>query len=71
MENLSVEKDYGWKRSDSDNPISYKIKEFDAAIYLVNSLGEAHEVSPKGDLALLALGHVGLEAWRKARELSK
>ena len=71
MENPSQEKSSGWNRSDSEHPIKYSIKEFDSSIFLVNSLGEAFEVSPKGDLALLALGHTGLEAWRKAKALSK
>lgn len=36
-----------------------------AAQIMVN--GKPYEVSPLGDLSLLALGHVGLMAWREAR----
>jgi hypothetical protein len=30
--------------------------------------GEAYEVSPLGSLGLLALGDLGLNAWRESRE---
>jgi len=67
----SVEKNFGWIRSDSKDAIHFELKEFNKAIYLINQRGEAIEVSEKGGLEIMALGHIGHFAWLKARKLNQ
>lgn len=71
MEKELEEKNFGWIRSDSEQAVRYEIKEFDHSVYLVNQHSEAIDVSPKGSLGLMALGHIGHLAWKKARQLRK
>ena len=65
----SVEKNFGWSRSDSKDSIHFEVKTFKQKVYLVNQKGEAFEVKEKGGLEIMALGHVGQFAWRKAKRL--
>ncbi len=69
MEKELEEKNFGWIRSDSEQAAQYEIKVFDQKVYLINQVGEAVEVTPKGSLGIMALGHTGHLAWLKARQL--
>ncbi len=63
------EKNCGWLKSSSKLLAKYQIKKVENHLYLINRLGEIHQVSSKGSLALLALGSVGVKAWKEAKKL--
>ena len=67
---MSQEKNSGWKATKLESNSTFVIKEFNDKVYLVNQRGETVEVSPKGSLAVLALGSIGQEAWQKAKSIA-
>ena len=66
---VSLEKNFGWRKNNSSEYTHFRIKEHDGQVLLVNKRGNFHEVDSLGSLALLALGNIGIEAWRKAKKV--
>lgn len=68
---MYLEKNSGSRTGDKVELSQYEIKVDGQQVYLVNQRMEAIEVSASGSLATLALGQIGIEAWRMAKELQK
>ena len=65
---MSSGKRFGWRKNNSSELTQFEIKEHNNQVLLINRRGDVHEVDPLGSLALLALGSIGLKAWRRAKE---
>lgn len=60
------ERSSGWSRNNSPET-TFKIREFNDQVHLVNGRGEVYTIDPMGSLSTLALGAQGYRAWKMAK----